>query len=122
MADADKCASRTVRRQQNGRAQQKYRNNLSLILFKEKRTEKLHKLVGRCNHIRKHERCSQSLCFYFCNSLCFTWQCWEAGEGLPESYGQSLGTHRFCRAQMLGGELCSPGSKTHILATARKQS
>lgn len=54
MADGDKYDSKIVRMQWNLRAGHNCRSNLSLVLLKEKRTKKLHKLVGRYDHIRKH--------------------------------------------------------------------
>lgn len=53
-SDADECGSKTLRMQQKWRAGPKYRSILSLVLLKEKRTKKLHKLFGKYDHIINH--------------------------------------------------------------------
>lgn len=107
--------------QRNLRAGHNYRSNLSLVLLKEKRTKKLHKLVGRYDHTEHIKDVPSSFVFISViryASLCNTGRTVRSS---PSRMAGSLGTHRFCRARMLCSELGSPGSTTHVLAASQTQ-
>lgn len=122
MSDADERDNKTLRMQQNWRAGPKYRSILSLVLLKEKRTKKWHKLFGKYDHIINHSIKDVISSFVFTSVIHYT-SLHNTGKtvGTLSRTASSLGILQFCRARVLWSKLGGPGSKTHILAAPQKQ-